>query len=236
MATPPSRQARPGARPPLPSPPEGLLDDTTFDLTPDEAATCRQSCTSARQLAARLVARAARERPAASRPWQHPCVGELPDELGRSVDARAVPAPRRGTAHPCSTTSCSPSSPSATTWSSLPRRPRRLGEELAEHRVFDGWSAPELLGRRARPQPSTGVSTQTFVERWFSLVESGEHRGDAPHAGADRELRLKGRRSAWFSTPRRARPWTPGAGTDGWAIDGVSRAASWPTSTTVCPR
>ena len=103
-------------------------------------------------------------------------------------------------------------------------------QELDEHRIFDDWVRPDFWSHVRDLNPRLRPSTQAFVDRWFALVESGEHRGEAARRLiSERELSLKGKRArVQFAQARET--WTPGAGTADSGIAGALRAAISPTS------
>ena len=196
----------------MPPAPKDLLKSTTFDLSADEAGYLQGVFAQhpGGSLLSRLAVRP--ERAHGPRLWTAPAVADLPEDLARSVEhARRLHHAWYGAPVLYNLMLAE-----VTERDDLVDDYRDLldgwEEELAEHQVFDGWTRPAFWSHVRELNPNLRHSTQNFVERWFELVEAGEHRSEtARRLVAERELRLKGRRSR-LQHPQARETWTPGAG------------------------
>jgi Family of unknown function (DUF6361) len=189
----PSESLRTNWHPGLPPAPEGFLEGTSFDLTPEEAAYLRERI-HASAPGSLLDEFASRSRPSRRVPfaWLHPDVARLPSDLGRRLQlARVFSELMYG----------------ASLLYSLMLAEARSAEELgAEHRdrledwaaqvdLPTGWSWDEFWAVTGLSNRRIPLSTRHFVTRWFDLAPVGRRIVDDRRARAlieDRERVTKG--------------------------------------------
>lgn len=180
----------------LPPPPDDLLTSTTFRLSAEEADTLK--AVFARLPTTTLMGWLAGHADSASGDyvWEHPQLGDLPDDLRSRVDhARRLHHVWHGApllynlmlARLVDDESLIERYTSETTeWEA----------EVANARSLENWDRQDFWALARHLNPRLGAPTVTFVNQWIDLVEAGEHSGEAAQRlVAERERRLKGRRS-----------------------------------------
>lgn len=201
-----------GIDPSMPGPPDGWLKESVFDLTTSEATYLQDVFAGlpGESLLSWLAPRA--QDATGDTAWEIPCVDELPQGLAHRVDQA------RRLHH---------------AWHGAPVLYNLMLAELAgrddlvddfqvaledweteveDSGTFDGWDRTFFWSLVREQNPRLRGATHSFVERWFALVESGQHRSsDAQRLIRERELRLKGKRARLQHVQARE-TWTPGAG------------------------
>lgn len=197
----------------LPAAPEDLLSATTFDLTADEA-TYLQGVFARLpddSLLSRLVTRP--HDAMGDRIWTSPAIEHLPDTLQWQVDhARRLHHVWHGAPLLYNLMLAELVSDNALV-EEYGTQLEAWEAELDEHRVFEGWTRSDFWALVRGLNPRLRASTQSFVEDWFALAESGQ--STSPQARSlvkQREIFLKARRSRLLDAQARE-SWTPGAGT-----------------------
>ena len=191
----------------MPPAPKGLLKSTTFDLSAEEAGYLQGVF--ARHPGGSLLSWLAvrPERAHGPRLWTAPAVADLPEGLARSVEhARRLHHAWFGAPVLYNLMLAE-----VTERDDLVDEYRDVldgwEDELAEHQVFDGWTRPTFWSHVRELNPHLRHSTQNFVERWFELVEAGEHRGERPLGDSSPSASCGSREGgAGCSTRRPARP------------------------------
>jgi hypothetical protein len=85
-------------------------------------------------------------------------------------------------------------------------------QELGDAAPFDDWSPQEFWGTVRTHNPRISLPTEAFLTRWFRLTEEGDHCSDRARALVrERELRLKGNRSRLVNPEARSQ-WSGRAG------------------------
>lgn len=202
-----------GLDPELPARPDDLLRSATFALDADEAAYLQS-------VLARLPGEtlygwlAARPHEAMGEwVWSTPALGDLPVKLANQVDhARRIHHAWHG-APVLYNLMLARLTEQHSLAEDFDEALDSWEKELDTHRVFEGWDRSAFWGQVRTLNPRLSFATQDFVERWLRLAESGEARSSkAENLIAQRELRLKGRRSRIQHAAARE-TWAPGAGT-----------------------
>lgn len=207
-----SARADIGLDPALPSVPDGLLTATTFNLTNEEADTLK--AVFARLPSTSLFAwLAANATTAGGRwIWQHPQLGDMPDEHRTRIDhARRLHHVWHGAPLLYNLML-------ARQWDDDERVDtyEKLTEEwqvdLAKEQVLDSWERQDFWATVRQLNPRVGTPTITFVNRWVDLVGGGDPAGEAAQRLiGERERQLKGRRSR-LANPEAREGWSGGSG------------------------
>ncbi|WP_292604192.1 DUF6361 family protein [Nocardioides sp. REDSEA-S30_B4] len=201
-----------GIDPSLPPAPEAWLKECTFDLTSSEAAYLQEvfARLPGGSLLSWLAPRA--HDATGDTVWEIPCAAELPQSLADRVDqARRLHHAWYGAPVLYNLMLAELADRDdlvdgfrveLETWES----------ELQDSATFDGWDRTAFWSLVREQNPRLRGATHIFVERWFALVESGQHgSADAQRLLRERELRLKGKR-ARLQYAQARQTWTPGAG------------------------
>lgn len=161
----------------LPPMPEDLLAETTFTLNADEADVLKAVLVRlpSTSLLAWLAAHA--ESATGDWVWQHPQVGELPEEHRARLDhARRLHHVWHGApllynlmlARLCENDGLIEQYTAETEdWL----------EDIAVEHALDGWSRRDFWAVVRQLNPRIGAPTVSFVDAWIDLVEAGEHAG-----------------------------------------------------------
>ena len=196
----------------IPPAPDDLLKETTFILTTEEAATLREVFLrlDKRSLTGWFAAHS--DTAAGDWVWQHPQVGDLPDEHRARVDhARRLHHVWHGAPLLYNLILAQLCDDEVLTSFYEDQLDSWEAEIDAEH-AMHGWAQSDFWVLARQLNPRIGMQTQNFVSRWIDLVGAGEHRGDrARGLVKDRELRLKGARSR-ITNPAAREGWSGGAG------------------------
>lgn len=197
----------------LPPAPEGLLSATTFDLSVDEAGYLQGVF--ARLPGDSLLSRLA-TRPhdaVGERIWTSPAFEHLPETLQRQIDhARRLHHAWHG-APLLYNLMLAELVSDDTLVEEYRGRLEEWEDELEGQRVFEGWDRPAFWAMVRGLNPRLRTSTQSFVEDWCALAESGASTStEARSLVRQREIFLKARRSRLLDSQARE-SWTPGAGT-----------------------
>jgi hypothetical protein len=180
----------------LPPHPDDLLNETTFALTPDEADMLKAVFVRlpSSSLLGWLGAHA--ESAAADWVWQHPQVGDMPDQHRARIDhARRLHHVWHGAPLLYNLMLARLVEDDELVDQYYAETDEWL-QDLADERAFEGWSRQDFWALLRHLNPRIGPPTVAFVNKWIDLVEAGEHSGErAEQLVRDRELRLKGRRS-----------------------------------------
>lgn len=196
----------------LPAPPESLLTETTFNLTYDEADTLK--AVFVRLPSSSLFGWLAANATTASGDfvWQHPQLGDMPDEHRVRLDhARRLHHVWHGAPLLYNLMLARQVEDDALieryeAWTKV------WLEDLAAERVLEGWERQDFWVLVGQLNPRVGAPTVAFVNQWIDLVEAGDHGGGrAERLVRDREIRLKGRRSR-LAYPDAREGWSGGAG------------------------
>lgn len=180
----------------LPAPPDNLLIDTTFALTGDEADVLKAvfSRLPSTSVLGWLAAHA--ETAAGDSVWQHPQLGDMPDELRARIDhARRLHHVWHGAPLLYNLMIARLVEDDDRIEQYVDETDDWL-EEIADQRALEGWSRQDFWALARHLNPRLGAPTVAFVNEWIDLVEAGEHASKrAEKLVRERELRLKGRRS-----------------------------------------
>jgi hypothetical protein len=196
----------------IPAPPAGLFSETTFALTREEADTLRGFFLRLDKSALTPWLAAHADSAAGDWIWQHPQVGDLPDEHRDRVDhARRLHHVWHGAPllyNLMLARLCDDDDRTGYYEDELDA----WEAEVSDARALDGWSRDDFWILCRRLNPRLGNPTQRFVSGWIDLLEAGEHRGPkAEQLVRERELRLKGARSR-ITNPAARDGWSGGAG------------------------
>jgi hypothetical protein len=189
----PTDGLRPNWHPGLPPPPDGLLDATSFELTPGEATYLRERV-HASAPSSLLDSLVSRTRPArhVPFPWRHPDVGRLPSELAKSLElARAFSEVMHG---------------ASLLYNLMLAEARPLNDRAADYRarleewadqvtIPTEWSWNEFWAVVLLSNPRVPTLTRRFIERWFELASIGRGIADDRRGRSlisDRERVTKG--------------------------------------------
>jgi len=208
----PGRSSSFGFHPDLGDTPQGLLEETTFDLSADEAEFLRRRLQTmpGESLYSWMAAHATSA--SCQYIWEHPQIADFPEatrpyvEQGRQFHHISFGAPL------LYNLMLAELQQSEELIASYEDEIEQWAGELDAARVVDQWDAGEFWTFVRRLNPRIALSTEHFVNRWALLVTNGEHTGArARELVKQRELRLKGRRSRLVNAEAR-QTWTGRSG------------------------
>jgi hypothetical protein len=196
----------------LPAAPEHLLTKTNFDLTYDEADMLKAVFVRlpSNSLLGWLGANATTA--GGDWVWQHPQLGDMPDEHRAKVDhARRLHHVWHG-APVLYNLILARLVENEELIDRYVEATERWLANLRVERVLENWSRQDFWALVRQLNPRIGIPTVAFVNQWIDLVEAEDHASArAEKLVQDRELRLKGRRSR-IAYPDARKGWSGGAG------------------------
>ena len=156
--------------------PPTLLESTSFDLSHQEAAYLQERfAKSGASVLGWLASHATHVD--VSRIWDHPQVSEMDAQMQVRIDgSRRLHYVWRGAPLLYNLMLAE----LVGTDDSIELYRDRLNEweeDVARHRVLDGWDTDEFWIDVRRLNPRLASATRRFVDEWIALVASGEHRG-----------------------------------------------------------
>lgn len=201
-----------GVDPSLPRAPDDLLTATVFGLTPEEADYLRGVF--ARLRGGSLLTWLARHGHGTGTAyiWEHPLFDRFDPEMKRAVDhARRFHHVSHGAAllYNLMLARLSEADDLVELYD---ERLADWEDELTTSWAFEGWDRGEFWQLIRTRNPRLSLATESFLNRWFALVEAGEYRGAAAQRLIqNREVLLKANRSRLVNAGARAN-WTGGSG------------------------